>query len=1032
MKKNYFLLSIVLLSLNALAQEYKMPVQGVTSKQPPQPGNEPVFSTDGILTTMYHSKWTQSGIPDQLDFSFSNQVKSIKSLVYYPRQSGPNGIWTNVEVLYSTKDDPTNFKTATATPLAWAADATSKKFEFDNEIINPAVISIKVNAGAGNFSSAAEVEFYSSNELEAVAAECVIPTDEFTNFKDTKTTPLVAGSTASNFQAGENIEKSFDGDSRTLYHSSYSSTAASFPISLVYAFDGNTPIDYLVYYPRNDGGVNGLIGKVKISYNTIANPEYVTLSDQDFAQSSDVKKVIFSSQIKPTNIKFEILDGRGNFASVAEMEFYSNNANKFDPKKYATIFKDDLFSELNSGVNQQTIDGITTSPFVKSLAQCLLDNKYKKADRINEYKAYKPISTINKEYKIGNLNAYENPTGIVFEANKTAIVGVSGVPAGQSVYLRVRDFANEANASDVTYPLVNGINSIEMKNKGLGYITYYSDVKNLPNVKLNVVSGIVNGVFNTYVTTPEKWKEISENNVYPKVDIVGYYTHLVADKTPVKLYNPVSPQALIDKYDVIAKSERELMGLYKYDKNFNTKHLVYTEGKGGWFAGGIGAYLDLSWGPEKSTSPSNLDVWGVAHEIGHINQVRPDIKWIGTTEVTNNIYSVWASYHLVKPAGNIHYMKVDGETGEVTDFPKVSSNRYGEFIKHTLINKKSFNDFDKDPFFRKLIPFWQLSLYYQIAGASKGAATLAFDNDMTDETKTQTPTQVTGVDYAHWFAYTAEQARNRDSSKTTTGQNNLNFAKDLADAVQEDLTDFFTNIGFFTPVNREIDDYGKFTIVITQEMIDEAKAYIKSKNYQKPVSPVMHYLNSFNVKIYKDKLKLTGTTGIGATLLTNTNGTFLSVETAKWPNAVAYETYNDKNELISVSVLGTGDATLKNTLVDYPTGANKVYAVGFDGAKILVYPSDLSTRNIDSNDNFNIIPNPIKDQSVIKITLKDSKGIYELNVYDITGKTILSTKGNLTDLNSAVNSKLKSITKGVYVVTINNDVDKYTQKIIRQ
>ena len=967
-----------------------------------------------------------------MDYSFSSQVKSIKSFIYYPRQTGTNGNWTNVEILYSTKDDPTNFKTATATALTWTGDATSKKFEFDKEIINPAVISIKVNAGVGSFSSAAEVEFYSSNQLEAITAECVIPTDEFTNFKDTKAMPLVAGSTASNFQAGENIEKSFDGDSRTLYHSSYSSTAASFPISLVYAFDGNTPIDYLVYYPRNDGGVNGLLGKVKISYNTSADPTYVALTNQDFGQGQDVRKIMFPSQIKPTSIKFEILDGKGNFASVAEMEFYLSNTNKFDAKKYTTIFKDDLFSELNTDVNQQTIDGITTSPFVKSLAQCLLDNKYKKADRINEHKAYKPISTISKEYKIGNLNAYENPTGIVFAANKTAVVAVSGVPTGQSVYLRVRDFANEANASDVTYPLVNGINSIEMKNKGLGYITYYSDVKNLPNVKLNVVSGIVNGVFNTYVTTPEKWKEISENNVYPKVDIVGYYTHLVADKTPVKLYNPVSPQALIDKYDVIAKSERELMGLYKYDKNFNTKHLVYTEGKGGWFAGGIGAHLDLSWGPEKSTSPSNLDVWGVAHEIGHINQVRPDIKWIGTTEVTNNIYSVWASYHLVKPAGNIHYMKVDGETGEVTDFPKVSSNRYGEFIKHTLINKKSFNDFDKDPFFRKLIPFWQLSLYYQIAGASKGAATLAFDNDMTDETKTQTPTQVTGVDYAHWFAYTAEQARNRDSSKTTTGQNNLNFAKDLADAVQEDLTDFFTNIGFFTPVNREIDDYGKFTIVITQEMIDEAKAYIKSKNYQKPVSPVMHYLNSFNVKIYKDKLKLTGTTGIGATLLTNTNGTFLSVENAKWPNAVAYETYNDKNELISVSVLGTGDATLKNTLVDYPTGANKVYAVGFDGAKILVYPSDLSTRNIDSNDNFNIIPNPIKDQSVIKITLKDSKGIYELNVYDITGKTILSTKGNLTDLNSAVNSKLKSITKGVYVVTINNDVDKYTQKIIRQ
>ena len=1032
MKKNYFLLSMVLLGINSIAQEYKMPVQNVTSKQPSQPGNEPVFSTDGILTTMYHSKWNQSGIPDQLDFSFSNQVKSIKSLVYYPRQTGTNGNWTSVEILYSTKDDPTNFKTATATALTWAADATSKKFVFDKEIVNPAVISIKVNAAVGNFSNAAEVEFYSSNQLEPVAAECVIPTDEFSNFKDIKATPLVTGSSASNFQAGENIEKSFDGDFKTLYHSNYGSTAATFPISLVYAFDGNTPLDYLVYYPRNDGGVNGLLGKVKISYNTAANPTYVELSSQDFAQSMDVRKVTFGSQIKPASIKLEILDGRGNFASVAEMEFYTNNTNKFDAKKYATIFKDDLFSELNTGVTQQTIDGITTSPFVKSLAQCLLNNKYKKADRVNEHKPYKTISSINKEYKIGNLNAYENPTGIVFAANKTAVVAVSGIPTGQNVYLRVRDSANEADVSDVTYPLVNGINSIEMKNNGLGYVTYYSDVKNLPNIKLNVISGTVNGVYNTYATTPEKWKEIIENNVYSKVDIVGYYTQLIIDKIPVKLYNPVSPQALIDKYDAISKSERELMGFYKYNKDINTKHLVYTENKGNWFAGGIGAHLDITWGAANSTSPTNLDVWGVAHELGHINQIRPDIKWLGTTEVTNNIYSVWATYNLIKQSGNVNYLRVESETGDATNFPKVSGNRYGEFIKHTLINKKSFNDIEKDPNFRKLVPFWQLSLYYQVAGASKGAATLVFDNDMSDETKTQAPTQVTGVDYAHWFAYTAEKARNRDSSKTTAGQNNLNFAKDLADAVQEDLTDFFTNIGFFTPVNVEIDDYGKSTIIVTQEMIDEAKAYIKSKNYPKPVSPVMHYLNSFNVNSYKEKLKVSGTTGIGATLVTNAIGSFLSVETAKWPNAVAYEVYNDKNELISVSVLGTGDVTLKNTLVDYPTGAVKVYAIGFDGTKILVYPSDLSTSDVNSNNNFSIVPNPIKDQSEIKITLKDSKGIYELNVYDITGKTILSLKGNLNDLNTAINSKLKSATKGVYVVTINNDVDKYTQKVIRQ
>ncbi|MDM1297070.1 discoidin domain-containing protein [Empedobacter falsenii] len=1007
-----------------------MPVQNVTSKQVAQSGNDAILSIDGNLTTMYHSKWNQVGVPDQLDFTFSDKVKSIKSFIYYPRQTGTNGIWTNIEVLYSTKDDPTNFKTATATALTWAGDVTSKKFEFDKEIINPAVIRIKVNAGIGDFSSAAEVEFYSSQNVEAIKSECTISTDEFSIIKDTKISPLPEGSTASAFQGGQNIDKSFDNNMSTWFHSPYTTSSELYPIFLNYRFDGKTAMDYIKYYPRPDGAGGGF-GKIKVSYNTIDNASYVELVVADFEQSTTMSQLNFPSTIKPLNLKIEIVDAQNNYAVCAEMEFYTKNPNQFDPKKYATIFKDDIFSELNSGVNQQTIDGITTSPFAKSLAQCLLDNKYKKADRVNEHKAYKTLNSINNEYKLGNYNAYENPTGIVFTANKTAVIFVSGIPTNKKVSLRIRDSANEANVTDLTYPLINGFNSIEIKNNGLGYISYYSDT-NLPNIKANVVSGVVNGVYNTYSTTTEKWKEIVDNDVYPKVDIVGYYTHLIIDKAPVKKYNPDSPQALIDKYDIISKSERELMGFYKYNKNFNTKQLVYTESKGGYFAGGTGAHLDLTWGDAYVASVTGLDVWGVAHELGHINQIRPDIKWTGTTEVTNNIYSIWASYNLVKPAGNISYLKIDGETGIVTDYPKVSSNRFGEFIKHAYINKKSFNDIELDPHFRRLIPFIQISLYYQIAGAAKGAPKLAFDNDMSDELKNTTAIPTTGIDYAHWFAYTAEQARNRDSSKITMGQNNLNFAKDLADAVQEDLTDFFTNIGFFTPVNKVINDYGNATIIVTQEMIDEAKSYIKSKNYAKPVSPVMHYLNSFNVNIYKDKLKLSGKTGEGATIVTNTNGTFLTVETAKWSNAVAYETYNEKDELISVSVLGTGDVTLKNTFVDFPANAKKVYAIGFDGAKILVYPTNLSTNeNINSTD-FNIVPNPIKNDSSVKITLNNSKGQYNLSVIDISGKVITNAIGNIDELNKIVNSKFKSLPKGIYVVTLKNETSNYTKKVIKE
>ena len=41
-----------------------------------------------------------------------------------------------------------------------------------------------------------------------------------------------------------------------------------------------------------------------------------------------------------------------------------------------------------------------------------------------------------------------------------------------------------------------------------------------------------------------------------------------------------------------------------------------------------------------------------------------------------------------------------------------------------------------------------------------------------------------------------------------------------------------------------------------------------------------------------------------------------------------FETYDAGDQLISVSIVGTGDTTLANTYVDFPSNALKVYAVG--------------------------------------------------------------------------------------------------------
>src|SRR6185295_7243386 len=150
-----------------------------------------------------------------------------------------------------------------------------------------------------------------------------------------------------------NINGSFDNNLKTLYHSSYSNTA--FPVLLNYRLSGTTPIDYLKYIPRSDGSTNGNFGNVIISYNTSGNSTFQNLMTVDFQQSGLPVAVQFPSRITPLNIRLSVGDGSGNFASCAEMEFYTS-ATSGTTNPYMTIFANTLYSALLPGITQANID----------------------------------------------------------------------------------------------------------------------------------------------------------------------------------------------------------------------------------------------------------------------------------------------------------------------------------------------------------------------------------------------------------------------------------------------------------------------------------------------------------------------------------------------------------------------------------------------------------------------------------------------------------------------------------------------------
>ncbi|MEG0926823.1 M60 family metallopeptidase [Chryseobacterium sp.] len=1040
MKNNYFIIILFLVfQITVSGQQYKMPVAYTESLQPSQSGYEAGMCNDGNDNTIYHSLYNlNTAIPDQLNFNFSNRVKSINKLVYKPRTTGSNGIWTSVKISYSTQSNPSSFIAATGV-ISWAADNTAKTIDLPMVIVHPAIIRIDILSAKNNFSSCAEMEFYSTEQMDPVLAECSLPTNEFSILQDIAVTPQITGSSASSFQPGENIEKSFDGDVNTIYHSNWNDTAANFPISLIYKFNGQTAINYIKYTPRQDGGGNGFFGNIKISYNTLSNPAYVDLTNLNLNQSGAVKTIYFPNVITPLNIKVEVLDGKNNFASCAEMEFFQTNPNGFNPALYSDLFNDTLFTTLKPTVTQQNIDGIT-SPFIKGLAQCLFNNTYNKKYRVQTSTAYKTIGSINTQYKIGNYSKYENPTGIFFQPNTTVIIFAKDITNSNPVYLRIRDFATEGSSPENTYELKNGLNILPITNKGLGYISYYTNDVNAAPVTLNITAGIVNGIYKKGTSSAE-CKEMLTNDIYPKIDIEGYYTKLVIDKAPVSNFHYFDIQPLIDKYDMITKSEREMMGFFKFNTNFKNRQLVYTESTGGWYAGGSGVHLDLTWGAAGSASATGLSLWGVAHELGHVNQIEPGLTWVGTTEITNNIYSLWASYNLYTPSGTNRFTNLEGEVADKTAFPEVEGNRFGEYIIQTQVNGKSYADQFRTDFvnpldkhFRTLVPFWQLELYYQLAGASKNAPTLAFDKDMSDEDQPSVPNPVTGVDYAHWYANVIKKVLNTDESQLTNGQLVMNFVKNTCDAVQEDLTDFFTTTGFLKPIDAMISDYSNAQLTITQSMIDEVKSYVLMKGYAKPVSPVLNYISANSVNAYKNLQPVTGITGVGAQVITNTKGTFLQVINSKWNNAVAFETYGPNNQLISVSIVGTGDTTLANTFVDFPASAEKVYAVGYNGQKILVYPGGTlsSLENSVNKNEFSIYPNPLKKGQILNIHSKNSKQNLNVEVYDMMGKLNVSAKGSLSEIHNKLNDKLQSLGTCIYIISIYDGQSKYEFKLIKE
>lgn len=716
----------------------------------------------------------------------------------------------------------------------------------------------------------------------------------------------VAKGKASEAQALCEIELSFDDDLETMYHSPWDGGGTTFPVTLEYMFEKGEKVDYIQYEQRPKGD-NGGFGKFELWVQLEGKSDYEKVGDYDFEESQASRSLILDKPIeKATAFKFIVHSGLRNYVSCAEMKFIRNEDNNLDGLE--DIFTSLLCTELHSNVGQAEIDAMTNK-FFQNIAQSMFDKTYPREFRIQKYEPYRTLNSLTKELKTSSYNSFENPTGMYFNPN-TEVVVLVGDTQGEEISLRVHDFDRNTGSQ---YLLSPGINKVKITTAGLGYINYYTDnYKTKQPIEIHIPNGRVNGYFDKNKHKKEDWARLLGNSIAYSFDVKGDYVNLAYRATDLMRHTP-DGLALINLYDAMIYKQYEIMGLVKYDR-VPKNHMFGRTVKSGLFADGTGAgfgedFMDVLAGVEKAKEGA----WLIAHEFGHVNQVRPGLRWHGTAEVTNNIYSVLTRYQYTP-----NYMALEHERINDGDNNMVIGGRFNSFLNYGVVKgepwmfqkgqdkMQGYEDNGGDHFV-KLAPLWQLLLYYKVA-------------------------EGTSWHKPEWYADVAEVVRTTNESNMSNGQLQANFMKNTMDAVGEDLTEFFDKVGMLRVINKNFDDYGVQRVQITQQMVDDVKKH--GGKYKKPVSPVIYYLSANSLKAYEKQQAVSGTFGKGVNY--NTSNKRCIIDHGVWKNVAVFETYtNDK--LDYVALVGTDSPDMSSTLVRYPDRSTRIEAVAWDGTRTLVY-----------------------------------------------------------------------------------------------
>lgn len=500
-------------------------------------------------------------------------------------------------------------------------------------------------------------------------------------------------------------------------------------------------------------------------------------------------------------------------AVAANAQLTTNNAQRYYAE-FKNYFVDDICTELKVPYSAMTDDQLRTtmSAMPEELVNIALKVKNNAwEEREKEFRVFeaKPYSNSYNWKYLMNVRQYselQNPTGISADNEYVLIFVGSELP--DSIWMELSPVAGNMTRPLMTNVLQSGLNVVKIPDTEgddrMLFIQYYVDtdssatskkLADYPNVPIHIEGGYVNGYFDLSRHTDEDWRYMTQNMMkHYSVQVLGEKVMFHMELKNVLAACPNTITDAIKWWDQCVKWQHELMGADKYYDRWNDLILA-KDGYEGMFMYATETYTYY----EHYTLPDILpwekvyadpgQMWGPAHEIGHVNQ--NTINIVSCTEASNNLFA------------NAQIFR----TGKTTTRGNGLSVCRNDFSNRTPFPLRGADIIAKSRM------FFQLYLYFHAAGKDTTFWPRVF------EALRKNPLDK-GPKDRNW------------TSLTQAKDDQLRFAEVCCEVAQMDLSEFFEAWGMFEPMtDAGVGDYENFIVNLTKEEAEASRK--RMQRYEK-------------------------------------------------------------------------------------------------------------------------------------------------------------------------------------------------------